>query len=437
MSVGLWARWAALHGIPRTVMRLRASIGDPMARLLAGHGRGVDPYPLYDELRSPGPLVKTPFAWVSVDHAVCREVLRDNRFGTLAAVELAALAPLRGLFRRTDPGVPNPVEPPAMVAINPPDHDRYRQLVSRSFTPRAVSTLEGRVIEVTATLIENLADLSAPDLIADFAAPLPIAIIADILDIPEELRSSMLAWGHAGTPLLDVGIGWRTYRNAIEALRRADIDLKAHFAQLRASGESHRPFGRLAADGSLTERELTANAALIVGAGFETTVNLIGNGIVALLEQPDQRELLRHQPELWSGAIEEILRLHSPVQMTARTPLCDVEIAGHHIKAGQTVALLLGGANRDPKVFPDPDRLDVIRANAREHLAFVSGVHACIGASLARVEGVTALRALFHAFPDLRLTETPRWNTLTNLRGHPTLPAALHAQYRRHTPILQ
>lgn len=434
MAVGLWARWVALHGVPRTVMRVRSRTGDPLARLLAGHGRGVDSYPLYDEIRARGPLVKTPFTWVSADHAVCRDVLRDKRFGTLAAVDLAALAPLRGLFRRTDPGVPNPVEPPAMVAINPPDHDRYRQLVSRSFTPRAISTLESRVVEVTATLIESLADLPAPDLITDFAAPLPIAIIADILDIPHELRPSILAWGHAGTPLLDVGIGWRTYRNAIEALRGADTDLKAHFDRLRTNGESHSPFGRLAADGSLTERELTANAALIVGAGFETTVNLIGNGIVALLDHPDQLEMLRQQPELWPGAIEEILRLHSPVQMTARTPLCDVEIGGQHIKAGQTMALLLGGANRDPKVFADPDRLDVTRANAREHLAFVSGVHACIGASLARVEGVTALRSLFHAFPDLRLTEAPRWCTLTNLRGHPALPAALHSQDRRHTP---
>jgi cytochrome P450 len=152
-------------------------------------------------------------------------------------------------------------------------------------------------------------------------------------------------------------------------------------------------------------------------------VNLIGNGIVALLERPDQLDLLQQQPELWPNAIEEVLRLRSPVQMTARTPHCDVEIAGKRIRAGQTVALLIGGANHDPNVFPNPDRLDVTRSNAREHLAFASGIHACLGAALARIEGITALRALFNAFPNLQLTETPQWCTLTNLRGHTRLPA--------------
>ena len=422
MTVGLWSRWAAMHGIPRTVMKIRSRLGDPLAQLLAGHGHGIDPYPLYEDIRARGPLVKTRFSWVTVDHAVCRDVLRDKRFGVVPPADLSLPAPLRALIRRTDPGVPNPVEPPAMVIVDPPDHTRYRQLVAHSFTPRAISTLEDRVLEVTHTLIERLADLPEPDLIADFAAPLPVEIIADILDIPDDVRPHMLAWGHAGAPLLDVGIGWRTYRDAIEALRGANGDLTAHFAELRGQGESRSPFGKLAADGALTERELTANATLLVGAGFETTVNLIGNGIVALLEQPDQLELLQQQPELWPNAIEEILRLRSPVQMTARTPHCDVEIAGKRIQAGQTVALLIGGANHDPDVFPNPDRLDVARSNAREHLAFASGIHACLGAALARIEGITALQALFDAFPNLQLTETPQWCTLTNLRGHTKLP---------------
>jgi cytochrome P450 len=424
MTIGLRARWMTLHGIPRTVMRIRARRGDPLARLLAGHGRGIDPYPLYDEIRAQGPLFQTPFTWATADHTVCRQVLRDKRFGIVPSADLYLPAPLRTLIRRTDPNVPNPVEPPAMVIVDPPDHTRYRQLVAHSFTPRAINTLNDRVTDITHTLIERLADNREPDLIAHFASPLPIAIIADILDIPDDVRPRILAWGHAGTPLLDVGIGWRTYRDAISALRVADVDLKNHFAELRARGESHSPFGRLAADGALTDRELTANAALLVGAGFETTVNLIGNGIVALLQHADQLELLQQQPQLWPNAIEEILRLRSPVQMTARTPHCDIEIAGKRIRAGQTVALLIGGANHDPNVFPNPDRLDVTRSNAREHLAFASGIHACLGAALARIEGITALHALFHAFPDLQLTETPRWCTLTNLRGHTRLPAA-------------
>jgi cytochrome P450 len=434
MAIGLWARWAAMHGIPRAVMKIRSHLDDPLATLLAGHGRGIDPYPIYDDIRARGPLVRTKFAWVTADHAVCREVLRDKRFGVVPPADLKLPAPLRALINRSDPGVPNPIEPPAMVIVDPPEHTRYRQLVAHSFTPRAINTLQDRVTELTESLIARLADLPEPDLIADFAAPLPETIIADILDIPDEVRSQMRGWGNAGAPLLDIGIGWRTYRDAMHYLRGAGVELAARFAELRAQGDSKSPFGRLAADGALTEREFAANASLLVGAGFETTVNLIGNGIVALLQHRDQLELLQRQPELWPAAIEEILRLHSPVQMTARTPHCDVEIAGHRIRAGQTVAVLLGGANHDPSVFPNPDRLEITRPNAREHLAFASGVHACLGAALARVEGVTALRALFLAFPDLRLTQPPQWCGLTNLRGHTALRATLFAERQQMTP---
>jgi cytochrome P450 len=235
----------------------------------------------------------------------------------------------------------------------------------------------------------------------------------------------MLEWGHSGAPLLDIGIEWKTYRRAIDGMRGVDDYLRQHFHQLRAGERGDNPFSRLAADGSLTNRELTANAALIIGAGFETTVNLVGNGIVALLHHPEQLAQLHDEPHLWPAAIEEILRIDSPVQMTARTPDVDVEIAGHQIGAGDMVALLLGGANRDPHVFTNPNSFDINRPNAREHLAFASGVHACLGAALARIEGVIALRALFEAFPDLRLTGPPQRRGLVNLRGFTRLPAQL------------
>src|ERR1700733_14718838 len=185
MRVGLWARWAAMHGVPRAFFVVRSWRGDPLARLLGNQARGDDRYPLMEEIRARGPLVRTPFVWVSVDHGVCREILRDKRFGVTAPTEMELPRPLRALISKTDPGVPNPVEPPAMVIVDPPDHTRYRQLVAQSFTPRAIDTLKNRVTEVTQTLLERLADLDVPELIADFAAPLPVAIIADILDIPE------------------------------------------------------------------------------------------------------------------------------------------------------------------------------------------------------------------------------------------------------------
>ncbi|MEE6168745.1 MULTISPECIES: cytochrome P450 [unclassified Mycolicibacterium] len=425
MNIGLWARWVALHAVPRTFMRIQAVRGNPVAGLIANHGQGLDPYPLLEEIRARGPLIRTPFAWASVDHAVCREILRDKRFGVTPPTGMELPAPLRALLARTDPGVANPVEPPAMVIVDPPDHTRYRQLVAQSFTPRAIYTLDTRVAEVTRELIDRLAASPQPDLIADFASALPVAMIAQILGLPDDTHARLLQWGHHGAPLLDIGIRWRTYRQAIEGLRGLDGYLTEHFRRVRTDAPDDNPFRRMAADNTLTERELTANAALLIGAGFETTVNLIGNGIVLLLQHPEQLQRLRDQPELWPAAVEEILRIDSPVQMTARTAHCDIELAGQRIRAGDMVALLLGGANRDPRVFPDPAVFDVTRRNAREHLAFASGIHACLGAALARIEGATALRALFESYPDLRLTEPPKRRDLVNLHGFERLPAQL------------
>ena len=425
MRIGLWSRWLALNGVPRAFLAAQARRGDPMARVLANHGRGADPYPLLEQIRAEGPLVRTRFTWVTVDHGLCREVLRDRRFGVTDPTQMELPAPLRALIARTDPGVANPVEPPAMVVVDPPHHTRYRQSVSQSFTPRAIDRLGDRVVEITTELIAGLGHRPQPDLIADFATRLPVEIIAEILDLPAETHADLLDWGHSGAPLLDIGIPWRTYRDAIDSLAGAERTLRARFEQVRAGAPGDNAFTRLAADRTLTAREFTANAALLIGAGFETTVNLIGNGIVALLRNPDQLQRLREDPELWPNAIEEILRIDSPVQMTARTANCDAELGGQRIAKGDMVALFLGGANRDPAVFTDPRRFDVARTNAREHLAFASGIHACLGAALARIEGVTALRSLFDAFPDLQLTAPPRRRGLVNLRGYTTLPAHL------------
>src|SRR4051812_4348461 len=183
MGIGLWARWMAMHGVPRAFMKLQAKRGDPLARLLAGHGRDQCVYPLMEEIRAHGPLLRTPFTWVSVDHGLCRDILRDKRFGVTAPSAMDLPRPLPALIARTDPGVANPVEPPAMVIVNPPQHTRYRQLVAQSFTPRAIDRLDTRVTEVTQELIERLDTTAHPDLIADFASRLPVAIIGEILDL--------------------------------------------------------------------------------------------------------------------------------------------------------------------------------------------------------------------------------------------------------------
>ncbi|MHA3024568.1 cytochrome P450 [Mycobacterium sp. BMJ-28] len=423
MRVGLWSRWFALNGVPRAFLAIQARRGDPMAQVLANHGRSQDPYPFLEQIRARGPLVRTRFTWATVDHGVCRDILRDRRFGVTDPTRMELPGPLRALIAHSDPGVANPVEPPAMVVADPPDHTRYRQSVSQSFTPRAIDRLSTRVLEVTTELIHRLAKSPRPDLIADFATRLPVEIIAEILDLPAQTHTDLLDWGHHGAPLLDIGIPWKTYRDAIDSLAGAERTLRQRFDQVRAGDPGDNAFTRLAADHSLTAREFTSNAALLIGAGFETTVNLIGNGIVLLLQNPEQLNRLRAEPELWPAAIEEILRVDSPVQMTARTAGCEMEIAGRRIAKGDMVALFLGGANRDPEVFPDPTRFDVGRPNARDHLAFASGIHACLGAALARVEGVTALRALFEAFPDLHLAAPPQRRGLVNLRGYSSLPA--------------
>lgn len=425
MRSGIRLRWLAMHGVPRAYLSARARGGDPLARILMGRGQWGDPYPHLEVIRRRGRLVRTRFVAMTVDHEISRMVMRDNRFGAATRTNLALPGPLSALIRRTDPGLPNPVEPPAMVQVDPPQHTQYRRLVAQSFTPRAVDRLSERISQVTGELLDRLDANPQPDLIADYAELLPIAIIAELLGVPADSYPQFLEWGHRGTALLDVGIGWPLYRDALEGLRELDLYLREHFDRLRRTQPGDTPFHRLAASGDMTYRELAANASLLLGAGFETTVNLIGNGIALLREHPEQLQLLRDDPGLWPAAVEEILRFRSPVQMTARIAMEDIEIDGLCIAKGESVVALLGGANRDPRVFEHPDRFDITRPNAREHLAFGTGVHACIGAALARIEGVTALRGLFDRYPELVLTAVPEPRALVNLHGYARLSARL------------
>ncbi len=417
-----------MHAIPGAFLAVQARRGDPLARFLLHGAAGAERYQVIEAIRQQGRLVRTPFLWVSADHELCREVLRDNRFGAVDTTTSGLPKPLTALIARADPGLPNPVEPPSMLMVDPPEHTRYRRLVAHSFTPRAIDRLGDRVTELTTRLLDTFDSDQQVDLLPAFAEQLPVAVIAEILGLPTDARPSLLDCGHRAAPLLDVGISWTTYRRAIEGLRNLDDYLRDHFDQVRHGESTDTPFSRLALDGTLTHRELAANAALLIGAGFETTVNLIGNGIVTLLDHPEQLARLHDDPGLWPNAIEEILRYDPPVQRMVRIARHDIEIAGHQIAANDTVMLLPAGANRDPRVFTDPDRFDITRPNAADHLAFGSGVHACIGAALARVEGVTALRALFSTFPALHLAIPPEKRELVTLNGYRRLQANLGAK---------
>jgi cytochrome P450 len=255
-------------------------------------------------------------------------------------------------------------------------------------------------------------------------------VIGDILGVPEQDRPQILAYGELGAPSLDVGLTWRQYRRVQQGIVGFNSWLAGHLDQLRRNpGDDLLSQLTQAADegGRLTDRELQATAGLVLAAGFETTVNLLGNGIKMLLENPQHLQTLAKRPELWPNAVEEILRLDSPVQTTARLAQRDVEIAGVMIRRDELVMISLAGANRDPAVFDDPHRLDLERPNANKHLSFSSGRHFCLGSALARAEGEVGLRSFFERYPDARLAGAGTRRETRVLRGWSSLPVTLCA----------
>ncbi|MUM19070.1 cytochrome P450 [Mycobacterium sp. CBMA271] len=428
-----WSRWVTMHGISRAALLTQVR-KMPLADFLLGPDRAENHYRYIEAIRARGPIAPTrATGLVFTGLELTREILRDNRYVTAAPNNLPSpvLPPRlsRWIYAKTEPGLPNPVEPPAMLAVDPPEHTRFRKLVSKAFTPRAVSKLEDRVREVTVELLDGLEQGASADLLEDYASQLPVAIIAEMLGVPRTDAPFLLQWGNHGATLLDVGMPWTAYRDATQALTEIDSYFDAHLIRLRKElAQDPTIDGILASivrDGGLDDRELKATMALLLGAGFETTVNLIGNGIVALLRHPEQLAFLRENPDGWPNAIEEILRYDSPVQLTARVATQTIQFPGHTLEAGAMAVLLLGGANRDPAVFDQPDVFDVCRTNAREHVAFGSGIHVCLGASLARMEGVVALQSLFERFPDLALAADPTPGEHVNLHGFGSLPVNL------------
>ncbi|NMN98583.1 cytochrome P450 [Antrihabitans stalactiti] len=421
MSLRIWARWAALHAGPRTFMKVAALRGAPFPRIMNGD---ADRNALVEQVRAQGRLIHTPFVGVTADHELTRTILRDNRFGVVSPAAMDLPKAMKWVIAKTELDVVSPVEPPSMLMTNQPDHTRYRKAVARTFTPRAVAKLEDTIAHTTEALLDTLANTRNVELIADFAARLPVAVIAEMLGVPEEMRPNLLGWGNAGAPLLDVGLPWHVYRDAIETMREVNESIDERVVGGADDGDD-TILADLTLNSGFDRRELIANAGILVGAGFETTVNLIGNGAVLLRNHPNQLQLLRERPELWPNAIEEILRYDSPVSMTARVALEDVEVCGQRFPKGANTVLLLSGANRDPAVFADPARFDVTRSNAKEHLSFSTGIHACLGAHLARTEGIVGLRSLFDRFPDLQIEGTPHRRELTVLQGFESLPTSL------------
>ena len=420
--------WAVAHGLPTMVLRRAADRGDLQARLIQVGALGTDEvFELIEEIRSRGPLYRSRIGYVATSHAAVRQLLTSDDFRSGFPTNEG---PLGRIARWASPTTLHPVEPPSLLVTEPPDHTRYRKLVTRVFTMRAVEKLRERTEAIATGLLDALEPraTSTVDLVEAYCALLPVTVIAEILGVPDAERGRVLDFGSAAAPSLDLGLGYRRYRAVSRALAQFDAWLGTHLDNLRREPGDNLLSELVAVrdEGQgLSEAELKATAGLVLAAGFETTVNLLGNGIALLHDHPDERARVVAEPSLWTNVVEEALRLDPPVLLTGRMALRDTELAGQPVRAGSMVTAILGGANRDPEVFAGPLRFDVGRANARDHIAFSAGRHHCLGAQLARMEGEVGLRAIWDRFPDLRLDPGARRRETRILRGFETLPATL------------
>ncbi len=386
-----------------------------------------NPYPHYERLRTTDPMHLTPLGmYVASRHAEVSLVLRDKRFGKDYAERT---------MRRYGPRI---MEEPVfrnfghtMLQQDPPDHTRLRGLVVKAFTARRVEDMRPRIQQIVDETLDRMAPQGHMDLIEDFAFRLPVTIICDMLGIPEEHRETFYASARDSGRVLEpvpmtpdeikqgntrTVMGQMYFQQLFELRRKQPgDDLTTQLVEAEEDGSK------------LSNEELTANIILLFGAGHETTVNLIGNGLLALFRNPDQLALLKANPSLITNAIEEFLRYDSSVQMSGRVALEDIDdLAGKKIPKGESVLCLLGSANHDPAVYPDrPGSLDITRPNVRP-VSFGGGIHFCLGAQLARIEAEVAISTLLRRLPGLRLddAENPEWRQSFVLRGLKRLPAS-------------
>ncbi|MHB8342485.1 MAG: cytochrome P450 [Mycobacteriales bacterium] len=398
--------------------------GDPLARLMRSDTK-IDPYPLYADLRRRG-LVRSPLgAWATATHATATQVLRDRRFSSSPVHQKGYQPPLNP---DNDPRAGLPAAD--LLTMDPPDHTRIRRLVSGTFSQRAIAALEPWISAETERLLTSADAAAGFDLIDAVAFPLPIAVICHLLGVPAEDEASFRVWGHDVASSLEP----QTDRARAARARSSEAALTAYLRDLVAKRRAHPDDSLLSAliaaeeEGDrLSHDELVSTALLVLVAGFETTVNLIGNGTVALLGAPAQWERLHEEPALLPAAIEELLRYDSPVQLTSRIAIEDIELDGATISRGASIIVAMGGANRDPAVFDQPDQLRIDRPDANRHLSFSLGPHHCLGAALARLEGRIALEALTRRYPSLEFAAAPTRRSLLVLRGFESVPVRASA----------
>jgi cytochrome P450 len=377
----------------------------------------ADPHPIYDRLRAEDPIHHDPDDfWILTRYADCEAILRDPRWSsnpTHARVQ-------RPIEERSAREAVAELDFPVLLFMDPPDHTRLRKLVSKAFTPRSVERLRPRIQQLVDELLDRAVERQGMELIADLAYPLPVTVICELLGVPTEDQHLFGPWSSDASRLLDGEIDADTMQRGMVAVMQLLNYFNDVFADRRAHPRDDLLSALLAAEeegDKLSETELRAITLLLFIAGHETTMNLIGNGMLALLRHRSQFERLSTDPSLAPSAIEELLRYDGPVHLTGRVALEDVEVGGHRFEAGESVVTLVAAANRDPARFTDPHRLDVARPD-NHHLTFSQGIHYCLGAALARVEGQVAIGTMARRFPTIELETTdPQYRDHFVLRG--------------------
>jgi cytochrome P450 len=376
-----------------------------------------DPYPRYEALRTNAPVaLAEDGALVLTRYADCHTVLREPRFGrpdadaVLTSIGLADWRELPAIWTLNT----------SMLSVNPPDHTRLRRLVSKAFTARTVEQLRSSV----GVLVDGLLDAleGGGDFVDVFAFPLPVAVIGELLGVPEADRAQFQPLVRDWTMILDVfDLDVLTRANQAAAEIRSYLGDLARERRRAPQDDLISALVTMDEGDRLTEDELVTMAALLFSAGFETTTHLLGNGLVALLDHPDQADALRDDPALAPSAVEELIRFDSSVHLTGRMALADTEVAGVPIAAGTRLVCYLGAANRDPERFSEPDRLDLARHEGGP-MSFGGGAHYCLGAPLARLEAQLSFPAVLKRFPDLQLAGGARRRDSLTLRGYLSLP---------------
>lgn len=381
-----------------------------------------DPYPTFHRLRSVDPVHWSPggYCWVLTRHDHIKAVLSDKRFG-IGLDRLMQIPALQATFAEPY----NRIIRTQILAADPPDHTRIRALANPPFTAPRVDTLRPRIQQIVDGLLDARAEARQMDFIAELAYPLPFTVICDLLGVPEAEREPLAGWTHQ---LMRTTDPTPMSLDEVDDANAAAQSFRGYFMDLardRRKNPGSDLFSQLVDwrdRDALSDEEMIANTILLFCAGHDTVVNLFGNGLYHLCKNPDQLALLRADPSLLRNAVEELIRYDASVQIARRIPFEDVYIGGVRIYENQYVLCCLGAGNRDPEVYPDPDRLDITRKNIRP-LSFGGGIHYCLGAQLARVEAEIVFRTVLQRMPALALaTPEPAWHQNTFVRGLASLP---------------